>query len=113
MVSNPELNRLTRQCGEWLRGSGPESDIVISSRIRLARNLADYPFIRRCTEHDRAAIEKTIRERMASSERLKDLVYLNVDGLETVDRQFLGRAPIDQPRTGRKRGSAFGCHRRP
>ena len=89
MVSNPELNRLTRQCGEWLRGSGPESDIVISSRIRLARNLADYPFIRRCTEHDRTAIEKAIRDRMATSDRLKDLVYLNVDGLETVDRQFL------------------------
>jgi protein arginine kinase len=89
MVSNPELNRLTRQCGEWLRGSGPESDIVISSRIRLARNLADYPFIRRCTDHDRTAIEKTIRERMATSDRLKDLVYLDVDGLETVDRQFL------------------------
>ena len=27
-----ELNDLTRNPGEWLRGSGPESDIVISSR---------------------------------------------------------------------------------
>ena len=30
---------LLTQSGEWLRGSGPESDIVISSRVRLARNL--------------------------------------------------------------------------
>lgn len=29
---------------EWMKGSGPESDIVISSRIRLARNLQCLPF---------------------------------------------------------------------
>ena len=35
-----ELDELSKSAGEWLRGSGPESDIVMSSRIRLARNLA-------------------------------------------------------------------------
>jgi protein arginine kinase len=88
-VSNSELNQLTEQCGEWLRGSGPESDIVISSRVRLARNLADFPFIRRCTEHDRAAIEKTLRERLLSAKELKGAMYLDVAGLEAVDRQLL------------------------
>lgn len=29
---------------EWMRGEGPESDIVISSRVRIARNLSGYPF---------------------------------------------------------------------
>lgn len=29
---------------EWLRGEGPEADVVLSSRVRLARNLADEPF---------------------------------------------------------------------
>ncbi len=28
----------------WMSADGPESDIVITSRIRLARNLADIPF---------------------------------------------------------------------
>ena len=35
-----KLNDLTNQAGEWLRGSGPMSEVVISSRMRLARNLA-------------------------------------------------------------------------
>lgn len=35
---------LWTQTGEWLKGSGPNADIVMSSRIRLARNLAKYPF---------------------------------------------------------------------
>jgi protein arginine kinase len=29
---------------EWMKGKGPESDIVISTRIRIARNLAKFPF---------------------------------------------------------------------
>lgn len=89
MVSNNDLNRLSEQCGEWLRGSGPESDIVISSRVRLARNLADFPFIRRCTDHDRTAIEKALHERLMSAKELKGALYLDVAGLESVDRQFL------------------------
>ena len=39
-----KLSDLTQQAGEWLRGSGPMSDIVISSRIRLARNVEGYAF---------------------------------------------------------------------
>ncbi len=51
------LDDLVSSSGEWLKGNGPESDIVISSRIRLARNLADFPFISRATDVDRAEIE--------------------------------------------------------
>ena len=28
----------------WYLQSGKESDVVISSRVRLARNLAEFPF---------------------------------------------------------------------
>lgn len=83
------LDELAVGCGEWLRGIGPESDIVMSSRIRLARNLSDYPFIRRCTDIDRANIESTVRERLCKDENLSDLTFINVADLETLDRQFL------------------------
>jgi protein arginine kinase len=84
-----ELSELARSSGEWLRGSGPESDIVISSRIRLARNLADFPFISRATPSDRLEIERTLRERVRGAEPEHDLTYLDVAKLETLDRQFL------------------------
>jgi protein arginine kinase len=83
------IHQFASQCGEWLRGSGPESDIVISSRIRLARNLADFPFVRRCTDHDRAAVDRTVRERLRDCPQLSGLIFLNVAELESVDRQFL------------------------
>ncbi|MCA9155661.1 MAG: protein arginine kinase [Planctomycetales bacterium] len=84
-----KLEELAGRCGEWLRGSGPESDIVISSRIRLARNLADYPFMRRCTEADRQSIERTLRERIRQVPEWNTVTYVDVSQLEPVDRQFL------------------------
>lgn len=83
------IEDLTDRIGEWLRGSGPESDIVMSSRIRLARNVADFPFIRRCSDIDRANLESTIRESMKRHPRLAELDYVNVALLEQLDRQFL------------------------
>ncbi len=77
------------RCGEWLRGTGPESDIVISSRIRLARNLADFPFIRRCSDEDRLSIERTVRARMDKLEEWSEVRYIDVDELSEVDRLFL------------------------
>ncbi len=39
------LQRFTGDAlSEWMKGDGPDSDIVISSRIRIARNLKDYPY---------------------------------------------------------------------
>ena len=84
-----ELNDLTQSSGEWLRGTGPESDIVISSRIRLARNLADFPFISRATAQDRLQIERALRESIVSGNTSGDLLYVAVDELEGVDRQLL------------------------
>ncbi len=83
------LDDLTDRCGEWLKGNGPESDIVMSSRIRLARNLADYPFIRQCNDFDRANIEALLRDRIAAEPRFVDLTFIDVADLEPVDRQML------------------------
>ena len=83
------LDDLTTKSGEWLRGSGPEADIVISSRIRLARNLADFPFISKATTQDRAQIEQALRERILAIVAVGDLLYVDIEQLEGIDRQFL------------------------
>ena len=83
------LNDLAARCGEWLRGSGPESDIVISSRIRLARNMSDYPFVRRCSEQDRLKIARTLRDRILENKEFTNVSYVDVERLPVVDRQFL------------------------
>ena len=61
-----ELDTLTQSIGEWLKGTGPESDIVMSSRVRLARNLAHYPFVSRANEQEKTEIEKFLKDRIAT-----------------------------------------------
>src|SRR5437588_1577177 len=108
-----DLENLTKTSGEWLRGTGPESDIVISSRIRLARNLAAFPFTNRANAHQKGEIEALLRERIAKLEMEPKLSYLNVPGLSTLDRQFLvERQLISRELAGSEgpRGVALGPH---
>jgi protein arginine kinase len=83
------LDSLTHTSGEWLRATGPESDIVISSRIRLARNLAAFPFTNRSSAYQKAEIEGLLRDRIAKLELDPKLEYVPVPTLSPLDRQFL------------------------
>ncbi len=84
-----DLNGLAQTSGEWLRGTGPESDIVISSRIRLARNLAQFPFLSRADDAARAEIESLLRDPISSLPVDGELTYFSVNNLDALDRQFL------------------------
>src|SRR6516225_10024067 len=81
------LDDLTRNSGEWLRGTGPESDIVMCSRIRLARNLADFPFTNRASRGEKSEIETYFKNCLGTG--TLDLSYFDVNSMSTLDRQFL------------------------
>jgi protein arginine kinase len=83
------LDDLSPACGEWLRGTGAEADIVISSRIRLARNLAGFPFTSRATTYQKAEVENLLRDRIAKLDVQPGMDYLTVPTLSTLDRQLL------------------------
>ena len=83
------LDNLTHTSGEWLRGTGPESDIVISSRVRLARNLAAFPFTNRASSYQKAEVEGMLRERIGRLEVTPRLSYVHVPALNALDRQLL------------------------
>jgi protein arginine kinase len=86
-----KLSDLTSRAGEWLRGDGPMSEIVISSRIRLARNLAGHQFLSKCTRAQRNAIEQKTRGTiLASTAKLADkLFYVDLADAPEIDRQLL------------------------
>jgi protein arginine kinase len=84
-----KLSDLASQAGEWLRGSGPMSEIVISSRIRLARNLANQRFLSKCTRHQRQAIEHKTRDTVLSANLAPQVLYVDLDQAPDIDRQLL------------------------
>lgn len=84
-----DLDALAQHCGEWLRGTGPESDIIMSSRIRLARNLADFPFPSRADDAAKSEIAKLLRDRLTALPMPRSLEFLPVSDMNALDRQFL------------------------
>lgn len=105
------LRELYNRTGEWLRGTGPESDIVISTRIRLARNLTNFPFLSRANDEQKKDIEKLARERIKENELTKNLHYIRLSQISPVDRLFLmERRLISREHAGSdgERGVAFG-----
>jgi protein arginine kinase len=83
------LDSLTHTNGEWLRANGPESDIVISSRIRLARNLSSFPFTNRSNTHQKTEIEHYLKSRLEKMEFIPKFSYINLIGVSALDRQLL------------------------
>ena len=84
-----ELDELLKQSSEWLRGAGPVSDIVISSRIRLARNLEKFPFATRATKASEGDVLAAVKEGLAQTEAFKRPLIFEMGELDEVDRQFL------------------------
>ncbi len=73
----------------WLDASGPTGHIVLSTRIRLARNLDGYTFSQRARDADRMGVLTRVREAVDASERLTGGVLFRLDELERADRQLL------------------------
>lgn len=84
-----KLSDLTNRAGEWLRGSGPRSDIVISSRIRLARNIGGQRFLTKMTRHQRQAIEHKVRDTILAAQLAPQTLYVDLESAPEVDRQLL------------------------
>ncbi len=80
---------LTSQTGEWLSAKGPHNDIVISSRVRLARNLAAFPFMSKANRSQRMQLHRLCRERLTALPGLSNLLYIEVDKTEETSRQML------------------------
>ena len=96
---------LKSSVGEWLKGTGPESDIVMSSRVRLARNLAQYPFVGRASETERIEVEEFLRSRLTKTSVGSRLEYMDLGGLEDLDRQFL----VERQLISREHADATGA----
>ena len=84
-----QLDDFLNQAGEWLRGTGPEADIVISTRARLARNVEGFPFAPHATLKQKAEMERLIRGTLEEHKLLRGSLYINLEDCSTIERQFL------------------------
>jgi protein arginine kinase len=73
----------------WLDGSGEESEIILSSRIRIARNLEQRRFTHHAKNEELGAILEQTRAAASETDSLRESRYLDMGSVSTLDRQFL------------------------
>jgi protein arginine kinase len=83
------LSELLNHTSEWLKGTGPNSDIVISSRIRFARNLEKIPFPHWANKKQSKEVLDTVEEVVSKIDYLKKAAIFKLVDLDNIDRQFL------------------------
>ncbi|MBL4888991.1 MAG: protein arginine kinase [Candidatus Lindowbacteria bacterium] len=83
------LASLMDSSARWISGKGPEAHIVLSSRIRLARNITDIPFPNRSDPGVLEKVKDHARELTEKASLLKSLSVVDLDRLGPLDREFL------------------------
>jgi protein arginine kinase len=90
----------------WLDASGPLSNIVLSTRVRLARNLDGVPFTVRAGDAERRRVLDLVDRVWERSPLARGGMRFLVDDLEPADRLLLHeRHLISKELVGTERGS--------
>lgn len=84
-----KIDDLINNTSEWLRGTGLDSDIVISSRIRLARNIPNTPFPHWANKDQENEIVALAKSAISKAPQLKDAAFFMLTDLDNLDKQFL------------------------
>lgn len=85
------------QFSQWMDGKGPEGDIVLSSRIRLARNLAGIPFPHRMNAGQGRQMLETVEQAMAALESGWQIRFRRLDSMAPLERQLLMEKHLVSP----------------
>ena len=80
----------------WYKNKGTEGDIVLSTRVRLARNLSEYPFPARLDESQKKAIGNTVKEVLADNENFK-LDFIDMSALSSAETVSLAEKHLISP----------------
>ena len=83
------LREITQHAGEWLRGTGPSGEVVISSRIRLARNLAGFPFVNKANRRQRHDVLERCKREVVSTRLAPNVLWVAMEQSPKLDRQLL------------------------
>jgi protein arginine kinase len=73
----------------WLDASGPRADIVLSTRIRLARNIEGFAFTGRARDGERLRVLAQVRDVLRGVEGMGEHAAFRIDELPAVDRALL------------------------
>lgn len=95
-----EASRFTKQAlSDWMKAEGPDSDIVMSSRIRIARNLRAYPFPMLATNQQSKEVLEQVAKVLQNDEldRISKFTLLPLSELNELEKRVLVEKHLISP----------------
>ena len=83
------IHNILNATGEWLRGEGPHQKIVVSSRVRLARNLREFAFPGWAKRSERIQILENVKPRVEELPEMSDHFSVYSQDLSALEKQVL------------------------
>ncbi len=84
-----KIDDFINHTGQWLKGTGEHANIVMSTRVRLARNLTHKPFPNKASKAQLNEILGMIEQVFKEVNYFKESMILKINELDNVDKQFL------------------------
>src|SRR5699024_11511577 len=83
----------------WMREDGTENDIVISTRIRLARNFQEEVFPIYAKGNALNKVDQFMKDQFdqSSFHTYENLTHIKMDGLTTIDKRVLVEKHLISP----------------
>lgn len=86
--------RGSRAEAEWMQGDGPDCDVVISTRVRLARNISGHLFCNLAEASELNQIATAVEDAISNLGKrgnpyLRDVSTIELKRLDDIDREFL------------------------
>ena len=83
----------------WYETEGPDEDVFVSTRVRLARNLVDYPFEPRLSE---AGAKEIIEKAKLALAEKEGYTFVDFTKVEDIEKQSLVEKHLVSPEFARK-----------
>jgi protein arginine kinase len=91
------LNEMAKHTAPWLNGEGPDSSVVLSSRIRLARNIAEFSFPPAASTDAREKLIDLMETAVKRLPGLKQGGFYRSQDIESLDQMFLAERHLISP----------------
>ena len=86
---NKDIAKLLNNKVSWLADCGPNEDIAISSRIRLARNIQGHPFPTNASHRQLNEVMKSVSAAAMNINPGHEMLYFDMAEIGDLDRQIL------------------------
>jgi protein arginine kinase len=84
-----KFSKIVAKTGEWLGGDGPHRQIVVTSRVRLARNLKGKAFPGWAKKAERIEVLKVTKAAVMQLSMMQDAFAENLEALTPLEKQVL------------------------